>query len=158
MTMAMTMMWMTPRTFSFVLRITILQPTASVIQLPWYLQKDSNGRDVPTLLKLLAVKDKMIDALLREKTQSSSSSSSSTAATSASAAPPKLPSTFDAITQTLPPPRTLNSFTQRPISGSPNSTDALLQSVTCPFPYFEPKLTILCESDAHIQCCRSPVY
>jgi hypothetical protein len=99
-----------------------LQPSASVVQLPWYLQKDSNGRDVATLLKLLAVKDKMIDALLREKTQPSTS--------------PQAPlATLHAASQTPPPPPTTSSFVQcDPPSSSPNATDvlSLLHSVPSP--------------------------
>ena len=103
----------------------LFQPVASAIQLPWYLQKDSNGRDVPTLLKLLAVKDKMIDALLREKTQ----------ATSSPALPSPLPppSTLHASTQTLPP-ATTSSTTQCDVSvSSPAAAEplSLLHSVAC---------------------------
>jgi hypothetical protein len=103
-----------------------LQPAASVVHLPWYLQKDSNGRDVPTLLKLLAVKDKMIDALLREKTQPSSSSSPSLQAPQA---------TLHAATQTPLPPHTTSSFAQcDPPVSAPNATDvhSLLNSVLFP--------------------------
>ena len=106
-----------------------MQPAASVVQLPWYLQKDSNGRDVPTLLKLLAVKDKMIDALLREKTQASSSSSKSS--------PPPPPSTLHAATQTPPAPLTATSAAQcDPLPSSPNATDvpSLFHSVNPALP------------------------
>jgi hypothetical protein len=101
-------------------------PAASIVQLPWYMQKDSNGRDVPTLLKLLAVKDKMIDALLREKTQASSALSS----------PAPLPSTSDAFTQTLLPDISSALTQYDPPAPSPNATNvlSLLHSVTFPSP------------------------
>jgi hypothetical protein len=103
--------------------LCLFQPAASTIQLPWYLQKDSNGRDVPTLLKLLAVKDKMIDALLREKTQAKSSS--------ASPSPLPPPPTLHATTQTLPP-ATTSTTTQCDVSAcSPTAAEplSLLHSV-----------------------------
>ena len=86
--------------------------------------------DVPTLLKLLAVKDKMIDALLREKTQASSSSSSKSS-------PPLPPSTLHTATQTPPPPLTATSAAQcDPLPSSPNATDvpSLFHSVNPALP------------------------
>jgi hypothetical protein len=93
-------------------------PAASVVQLPWYLQKDSNGRDVPTLLKLLTVKDKMIDALLREKTHASSSVPSLSS-------PPPPPPTAHAFTQTIFPDTTSTLTQCDPPASSPNATDVL---------------------------------
>jgi hypothetical protein len=106
---------------------------------------------VPTLLKLLAVKDKMIDALLREKMQAASAS--------ALPSPSPPPSTLHAGTQTLLP-TTTSTPSQCDLSACfPAAADAqsLLHSVF-PLSSAAPRTFSGITLRALIPCSQMPIF